>query len=161
MTGNQSLLKDILKQHEYYTRMTTEMNEIIKYLLLVFYYNSIPCLDLLIIIAMNKEIDPMFRTFPIICSIIAIILLWKLSISLSSIPTLAHKPYNGLHSIIVRKTIPLQLKLKVYGLIEKLSGHVIGFYCYELFPFTNYEFYLYITNCIKNFILIKSLFNLY
>jgi hypothetical protein len=45
-------------------------------------------------------------------------------------------------------------------LIEKLSGPVIGLYCYDFLPimtFTNYEVYLYITNCVKDLILFIGL----
>jgi hypothetical protein len=72
---------------------------------------------------------------------------------MASIPKSAIKPYVKLNSLIARKQINLQIKLKIVDLIERLSGPVIGIYCFELFPFTNYEFHLFAANCVKNFIL--------
>jgi hypothetical protein len=39
----------------------------------------------------------------------------------------------------------VQLRLKITSFIEKLCGPVIGYYCYNLFAFTNYEFYEYVS----------------
>jgi hypothetical protein len=72
---------------------------------------------------------------------------------MSSIPKSAIKPYVKLNSLIARKRINLQIKLKIVDLNERLSGPIIGIYCFELFPFTNYEFYLFAANCVMNFIL--------
>jgi len=59
----------------------------------------------------------------------------------------AHKPYSRLNSIIARKVIRIDLKLKTCALIERLAGPVIGLYCFYFFPFTYYEFYLFVGNC--------------
>ncbi len=82
---------------------------------------------------------------------------YTMSYTMSLIPTAAVRPYQALNSIIARKSLKLKLKLKVCQLIEKLSGPVIGLYCYEFFPFTSYEVYLYVTNCVSNFILFMGL----
>jgi len=74
------------------------------------------------------------------------------------IPKEVHRPYNKLNTIIARNQTTTVLKLKVLGLIEKLSGPVIGIYCLDFFPFTRYEFYVYLVNCIKYFILLMDLF---
>jgi len=75
------------------------------------------------------------------------------------VPKEAHRPYVRLYSILARKPATTMLNLKVLGLIEKLSGPIIGIYCQDFFPFTNYEFYLYISNVVQNFILLIGLFS--
>ena len=51
----------------------------------------------------------------------------------------------GLTSMeITNEMKDIKLKWKVITLIERLAGPTIGIYCFNLFPFTNYEFYQYI-----------------
>jgi len=109
-------------------------------------------------LSINKDIDTLNRTLASIGTLIGIIMLFLVNYSLYLVPKQAHWPYNKLNSIIERKPLPIILKLKVLGLIEKLSGPVIGIYCFDLFPYTNHEFYLYIGNCFQNFLLLNGLF---
>jgi len=94
----------------------------------------------------------------VMLAIIGITLLFCVNYGLSSISREAHSLYKPFNSIFVRKPLNLQLKLKIKGHIETLSGPVIGIYCYDLFPFTNYEFYIFVINCISMFILILGIF---
>jgi len=129
----------------------------IRFLFLVFYLISVPAIDLMLILSIDKNLDIIKRILASICSVIAIILLFLINYSLSMFQKEAHRPYNRLNSIIARRPATTALDLKVLGLIEKLSGPVIGIYCLDIFPFTNYQFYLYISNCILNFLLIIGL----
>ena len=79
---------------------------------------------------------------------------------LCSVGREAHKSYPFIKSILTRKRLRLMTKLKVISLFERLSGPLIGFYCYDLFPFTNYEFYLFCVNCVSNFILFMGLYEI-
>ena len=65
--------------------------------------------------------------------------------------------YTFIISIIARKQFGSMTKLKVIPLAERLSGPILGIYCYDLFPFTNYEFYVFCVNCVLNFILLMGL----
>lgn len=100
------------------------------------------------------------RFLSIIVALAVTSFLLILNSTMSLIPNAAHQPYGKLNSLIAKKRIRLNHKLKVCALIERLSGPVIGLYCYELFPFTNYEFYLYVANCVKIFILFVGLFHI-
>ena len=51
----------------------------------------------------------------------------------------------------------IKQRLKLLSFIEKLSGREIGFYCYDLFPMNNYEFYQYLYICGSNYFLFLSL----
>jgi hypothetical protein len=53
--------------------------------------------------------------------------------------------------------ILLQHRLKISAFIEKLCGPVIGYYCYDLFAFTNYEFYAFVAFVFFNYILLNGL----
>ena len=68
----------------------------------------------------------------------------------------AHQSYPLINSISVKHKNKLSIRdtFKVMSFIEKLSGPVIGFYCYQLFPMNSYEFYEYVVNAIKMYLLI-------
>ena len=118
---------------------------------------SVPGLDFLMIYILTDELNIIIRISLILLFCVACFVFLCLSYTMSLIPTSAVRPYQALNSIIARKSLDIKLKLKVCQLIEKLSGPVIGLYCYEFFPFTNYEVYLYVTNCVMNFILFMDL----
>ncbi len=84
-------------------------------------------------------------------------LLFILNIPMLGITMSCKKPYNKLNSIIATKRIDLRMKLKTIELIERLTGPEIGIYCYDLFPFSNYELYLYTANCVTNLFFFSSL----
>ena len=69
----------------------------------------------------------------------------------------AHGCYPTLNSLMARKPMSVRLKLKVLSLIEKLSGPEIGFYCFDLFAFTNYAFAQLIGGCVSNLFLFMDM----
>jgi len=89
-------------------------------------------------------------------SILGITVIFWINHCLSSIAEKSHSIYKPLNSRVVRNVLNLKLKLKIFSTIERISGPVIGLYCYELFPFTNYMFYLFVKNCVLFFILVMN-----
>ncbi len=146
------LLKKTLLDHNKCCLIINKINENVKYLTFSYYYLSVPFFDLLMI-AILLDTNQFNRILTILLLIIGSSLLLCLNISMSSISKSAIKPYVKLNSLIARKRINLQIKLKIVDLIERISGPIIGIYCFELFPFTNYEFYLFAADCFANFIL--------
>ncbi len=66
------------------------------------------------------------------------------------------RPNSSLQTIstiklIARKSVDIKIKIKVHQLIEKLSGPAIGYYCYEFFPLTTYQIYLYFCQLCNDF----------
>ena len=43
--------------------------------------------------------------------------------------------------LLIKNRLTFRQRWKLLAFIEKLSGRPIGFYCYDLFPMNNYEFY--------------------
>jgi len=139
--------------------MVHRMNGSFRFISCIFYYSSVPAYDLLIILSIAKEVGTITRIFICSVTVMGVIMLFIYNYSMALVSEAAHRPYNKLNSIIARKPAVRVLNLKVLGLIEKLSGPVIGIYCLDFFPFTNYEFYLYVSNCVQNFILLIGLFD--
>ncbi len=160
LKGSDSLLENIIYEHNVCSKITDRINGKAKYLICLLYYLSVPVLDLLIIIVIFDGMHIINRFLSIIVALAVTSFLLILNSTMSLIPNAAHQPYGKLNSLIAKKRIRLNHKLKVCALIERLSGPVIGLYCYELFPFTNYEFYLYVANCVKIFILFVGLFHI-
>jgi hypothetical protein len=76
---------------------------------------------------------------------------------LTSVSTAAHEPKSYLYELLVRNKCNLQHKLKITALTEKFDGPVIGFYCYDLFLFTTYEFYEYLAFASSSYFLLNVL----
>ena len=138
--------------------MTMNINAWLSHLLLAYYYMIVPVISLSIMyILMERNL--FFRLIIIILVFVVLINLFYVNYLLSYVGRAAHNGYPFINSIIVRKQIGSMTKLKVISLAERLSGPVIGIYCYDLFPFTNYEFYVFCVNCVLNFILLMGLLN--
>ena len=136
--------------------MTLTINAWSKNILFVFYYLMVPIVDLDIIIIIIEE-NILLRLITLIIVFVVISNLLVVNYFLCLVGREAHKSYPFINSVLTRKRLRLMTKLKVISLLERLSGPLIGFYCYDLFPFTNYEFYLFCVNCVSNFILFMGL----
>ena len=106
------------------------------------------------------EKNILIRLATLILIFVGIFNIFVVNYFLCSVGREAHKSFPLIKSILTRKQIGLMTKLKVISLAERLSGPLIGFYCYDLFPFTNYEFYLFCVNCVSNFILFMDLYEI-
>jgi len=75
----------------------------------------------------------------------------------SSLSSAAHDFTADLYTFLASKTTLVQHKLKICAFIEKLCGPVIGYYCYDLFAFNNYEFYEFVSFVFCNYFLLNDL----
>jgi hypothetical protein len=150
-----SLLINIIKDFNDSCLITSITNNSTKELNLFSYYISIPLLNLCIIAALYEEQIILLLILSSI-SILGIIVLFWINYCLSSIAEKSRSLYKPLNSVVVRNVLNLKLKLKICSMIERISGPVIGLYCYDLFPFTNYMFYHFVANCVLIFILIMN-----
>ena len=149
-------LHQLLNEHDYFSRIISKTNEWLSRMLLLFYILILPTIDLgIIMIILDSTTALILGTIIIIC----IILIMIFNYTLSTIASHSHISYQNLNSVLCRKSLPLSLRLKVVALIEKLSGPVIGFYCYDLFPLTSYNIYLFYAQCASFFILFMSIHN--
>ena len=144
-------------EHDKVTRITMITNDWLSKLMFAFYYMVIPSIDFAMIFIIY-ETSLFIRLITIFVTIVNTFFLFSTSYLLSTIIFEAHKSYAVLYSLIFRNRLRLKIKFKILSLIERLAGPPIGIYCYDLFPYNNFEFYLFIVNCISNFILFMDLF---
>ena len=151
------MIKQQLQEFDKSCRITNEINTWFRFIVLDYYYLIVPAIDLSLVYLFN-ETNQVYRLTVWFFLNLFIVQVFYLNYFLSEISRSAHSCYVNLNSLIAKYRFNRNLKLKVLNLIERLSGPVIGIYCYDLFPFTNYEFYLFVMNCVLNFILFMQLF---
>ncbi len=134
LIGRKNLLEFIVQDHKNCCLIIDRINSNTKYMFFLLYYFSVPFIDLLIILSTLEEVNTLNRFLKHLITVVTIIVLLIFNYTLSSVLKGADSPYNKINSIIVRNKIELNLKLKVCGLIEKLAGPVIGFYCVHFSP---------------------------
>ena len=156
-----ALLVSIMHEHNYLSNMTKQVNVTVKWVLFVIYYIATPALQISIYCVHHRATHPICRIF---CAVIVIAFSVNLSIPVilsTWITNSANKPNKQLKSFVaknVNNKISLTLRLKIMNLMERLSGADIAFYCLDLFPMNNYEFYQYLYIAGLNYILMMSLF---
>ena len=64
-----------------------------------------------------------------------------------------------MYSLLAMSKLSLNGRLIIQNFIEKLSGPVIGFYCYDMFAVETYQFYDFVMGWISNYFLIIELYN--
>jgi len=118
-----------------------------------------------------------FRVFCALFALVGVFILYFLSHTAAKISEAAHSPYKHLNkmmakdmiqtnqwqltagkSTVQRKLRSFKLKFHILIFIERLAGPTIGIYCYNIFPFTNYEFYQYVISASTLFILLLRIF---
>ena len=112
---------------------------------------------------------------------VGVFILYSITYTSARLSYQAHRPYKYLNKLFADKSIlkikrikrkkvstkkgpkltkvvnelyDFELKFNVLSLIERLAGPTIGIYCFDLFPFTNYEFYQYISAAISLYMLL-------
>ena len=86
-----------------------------------------------------------------------VFVLYVFNYTASSFSSATNNSRKYLYSFLCRNKTSIKTRLKISSFIEKLSGPVIGFYCFKIFAFTNYEFYRYLAFVSINFFLIYGL----
>ena len=148
-----------IKEHKYLQKLVGEMNQLFRVLIFVIYYMATFAFQLLIFMAHRKDSSLLGRFGAIVILIAIFSAVFYTNVMNTWISGSAHKPYSTLYSIInSRINIRSNEKLKIMSFIESLSGPVIGFYCYDLFPMTNYQLYKYLCVSAINYFLIMTLF---
>ncbi len=155
-SGNLVLLMDVIHEHNYYSELTLECNKIFRYVLVTVYFLLTPLLDIGVYMT-AFEVNYVLRIFYAFLAIGVSLVIFIVNYISSSLSSSAHDFTADLYTFLTSKRIPVQHKLKISSFIEKLCGPVIGYYCYDLFSFTNYEFYEFVSFVFCNYFLLNSL----
>jgi hypothetical protein len=158
-TGNSILLIDAIHEHNYFTELTEKLNEMMCIGLGITYFCCTPCIDILLHMTIHSE-NFYLRSFYALFLAQVVIFIFFFTFMISRISIAAHNVSPDIHKFLSRKhTTRIQLinKLKISAFIEKLYGTCIGYYCFDLFPFTTSEFYQYMYFISGTYFLLNGL----
>lgn len=145
------MFRPALKEHNEICVINYRNNFLTSKTIFIFYYVSFYMIDHYLFLAIYS--DNLEIKLTMIINAILVSCQIFISSSLSAyLSSLAHSPYNTLHSIVVRRTFKLEDKFIILNLLERLGGSVIANYCLDWFAITNFEVYLLIGNVFKNFL---------
>ena len=155
--NNSFMLKKAIKSHNFVTQNTNKLNFNSKYAIFVGYYFIKLLINIFMYLCISSKTNIIFRLSHIITIFFAISLVFALTALLVNLSKSAHNPILFLYSFIVQNRHNINVKFKILSFIEKLSGPVIGFYCYDFFPMNSYNFYEYIVSYFTMYLLIHGL----
>ena len=158
--NNGPKLTKLIAKHNTLTTLVQDINITFKYILFVLYYTAPIFLNMYVYELKTKSTRFIVKlVIGLLCMAVSLILF-----QMNSVCTLvtknAHKSQSNGYKCLVINRYSLRQKWKIQAFIERLSGPDIGFYCYDLFPMNNYEFYQYLVNCIMNHFLLISIINI-
>ena len=156
LNGNRKKLMKTICEHNSLSIIVNKLNNYVKYGLFVNIFLGPPALETTLYITLSKETGYYLRISLAILLTFTAILSFLINYMPTQVSKEAHLSYSLINSISVKQSdkFSIKEKLKICSFIEKLSGPVIGFYCYDLFPMTSFEFYEYVINSIKMYFLI-------
>jgi len=145
----------LIKIHSVIRLLTVKINIVVSAITGTVYFGSALTIDFWLYNLTHLFKDYyLFRIYSIIIGSIAIFVFFFTLLIGVNVSNYAHDSYLNVNSIMVKKKMALKYKLKVLSFIETLSGPTIGIYCFDFFPFNNYEFYNSVAFVCTTYILI-------
>ena len=147
----------LISQHNTVCKYIDDINKFGSLLVFGLYYMVQPCYMMALIVLASNQIPPIFKLigYTIFFIIFTIILL--VTRYVSRISELSRQPLRVLFRLMSENKLTLEERLKTMTYIERLMGPDIGLYCLDLFPMNSYEFYLFVVDCAKNYLLFHDL----
>ena len=156
-TNDESHLMRLINDHHKAERMTEELNQFFCLLIFVLYYCGTPALEILIYLSHEPTTYLYARFAAIFIFVIVFGVVFLVNFMSAQISKAAKKSYPALYTYVSRISRTRPANWKVVNFIEALSGNDIGFYCNDMFPMNNYEFYQYLYITGLNYFLILDL----
>ena len=123
-------------------------------LVFVVYFISTPFIDSLIYLSCDINTKFYSRIFLILFTIFYVTLIFIVHYMSGLITKHAYMSRPLLHSCLTRMRLHVKHRLKIMAFNEQLSGHDIGFYCWNWFPLTVYEFYKFCFGLVYFYLLV-------
>ena len=154
------LLKNSITEHSYLENMTHRLNTTFRMLFFICYFLASPAALCCLYGTHHRSTNIYMRFIMALIVITAMFLFLKMVRMSASINEAAKRPKFCLYSYLVRPNLKMREKerLRLMSFVEHLSDREIGFYCYDLFPLNNYQFYQYLYVIGINYFLIMGLF---
>ena len=153
-------LASLLSHHVELENETKQLNEEIKYHFYSLYKCVKPSFNIFVCLLFMDDTVFEMRVVISLTLISLVFVLYVISDQCSSVITSAHRSKSVFYSCLITREheIPLKLKLKFLQFVEYLSGPEIGFYCFDLFAVTRFNFADYVLDSMASYFLIVNLF---
>ena len=150
-------LMKTISEHNFTAKMVTDLNEFFRLFLFGEYYTGSPACMLVLYLIFHEDNNISILILYIIMGISIYSFVFLVNMACAFISRSAKRPRIYLYKCFTRNQLTVKQKLRIFNFIEKLCGPDIGFYCYDLFPMNNYEFYEYCANCLLMYLLFNTL----
>ena len=147
----------LITEHNSIAKQTKDLNELFSLIIFNIYFLATPPLMILIYLTHANDSTLFLRMVAIFVFIIVFFVVFSINLLSSLISQSAHKSRPLLHSFLIKNKVTTAQRFKIMAFNEKLSGPDIGFYCWNLFPMNNNQFYEYVANCVTTYFLILEL----
>ena len=139
-----ALLMATINEHHSIARTTEDINHFFKYIIFIVYYPCMPTLMILAYLTNSQDTVLIIRFITLFIFILVFAINFLIALLSSPISRAAEKPRKYLYKCfaqrIFKNSLNKQNRLKILAFIERLGGHDIGFYCWNLFPMNYYHF---------------------
>ena len=156
-TKNYSKLLRAIKRHNQVCISTEKLNDSLKYGVFLMYKLTKPAMNLCIYGMMAQDFLVVTRICCLMIFLILFILMFLLNIMCVLVSSYAKRPLKTINNCFLSPRMSLIIRLKVMSFAEKLSQTDIGFYCLDLFPMNNKEFYEYVSDWGFSYLLFLDL----
>ena len=144
-TGDKRLLMNSIHIHNSVEVLTHSLNKYFKELIFIVYYMATPSGQLICYVSHEKSTVFVVRILAAFLFVVIFSLFLLMNLLSANVIHSAHKSYPLLYTFMIENKLKIRDQLRVEAFIEHLSGPRIGFYCLNMFPMNNYEFYKYIS----------------
>ena len=150
---NVPLIMDAIFKHTIVSKNTMKLNDLFKYIIFSLHYISTPSSYILMFMIHSKDSNQWVRYWAAFTFVLIVIIIFSINLFCALFSRQAHSSIKHLYSFITKTKPALHNRIRIMNFIERLSGPDIGFYCLNLFPINNLEFFQYVVNCIAYYIL--------
>ena len=149
------LIKSIII-HNSVAVLTHRLNKYLNVLVFIVYYIGTPALQLQFYVSHEKSTVLALRFVCLVAFLSIFSMVFLMNLMSANLIKSAHKSDRLLYTFLIRNRLSLRNQLDIQSFIERLSGCPIGFYCLNMFPMNNPEFFQYLATVCTNYILIMT-----
>ena len=158
---NSRQLTKAIEKHQKITLLVKKMNRVISYVFGFTYISCTPPMNILFFLGLQQHLHPLVRTIYLSVAIQIVLIIFLLNLMASSFSSMAHNSIDIMYKFLIKSDLSFNTRIKISSFVEKLKGHTIGFYCFNLFALDNYRFYQYVSSFFTTYLLIYQFKSFY
>ena len=156
---NPKFVMKAINEHKSLELLSEDLNSVLRYSIFYLYHLGSPALILDFYYVSSQYTDFIGKLVGGGIIVVVYSCVFLVNLFSSQVSGTAHRPRHYLYGYLNNmSSITIRQRFKIMAFIDKLCGPEIGFYCLDLFAMNNNEFYLYVANCVSNYIFFKQLF---